>query len=361
MDALRGFALLLGVVFHAAESFCPERYSWAVVDVNAHWFFDWFQHFCHTFRMELFFLIAGFFAHLLYHKKGAITFIRNRLARIVLPFLVGWFLLYPAFIFIWMWGASVGGRLDAMGVPEAYQTLPVWKITLGSITRLSFLKAHFNLLHLWFLHHLILLYTVTLASRCLFRVILCQDHYDALTAIIDSCYRKCIQSNWLGWLVPIATVPMLLLMKGWGVDTANEQLFYLPTLLLYGFCFLLGWLLHRQPELVTFLAGKKRWWIALIAGFLLCILSYNFGRIYRWVVPDAMPNLYNRGAYLLHLRQCHVVHDRRSHRCIPNLGEQKKCFLALHCGLVLFHLSCPSPGRGIHPDCGLTMGSSSRL
>ena len=34
LDALRGFALLLGVFFHAAESFCPERWSWAVLEKN---------------------------------------------------------------------------------------------------------------------------------------------------------------------------------------------------------------------------------------------------------------------------------------------------------------------------------------
>ena len=42
----------------------------------------------HVFRMTTFFLIAGFFAHLSFHRRGAWGFIKDRLQRIALP-LVG--------------------------------------------------------------------------------------------------------------------------------------------------------------------------------------------------------------------------------------------------------------------------------
>jgi peptidoglycan/LPS O-acetylase OafA/YrhL len=62
LDALRAFALLLGVVFHAAESFMAGHLGWAIVDVSPSLTLDVFRHACHSFRMEIFFLIAGCFA-----------------------------------------------------------------------------------------------------------------------------------------------------------------------------------------------------------------------------------------------------------------------------------------------------------
>ena len=70
LDATRAFALLLGVVFHAAGSFVPSPSGAAIVDASASSGFYWFFSTSHTFRMQLFFLIAGFFGHLLYHRRG---------------------------------------------------------------------------------------------------------------------------------------------------------------------------------------------------------------------------------------------------------------------------------------------------
>ena len=66
LDAVRAFALLLGVVFHAAESFETEAaLYWAIGDNSPSLALDVFRHASHSFRLELFFLIARFFAHFL--------------------------------------------------------------------------------------------------------------------------------------------------------------------------------------------------------------------------------------------------------------------------------------------------------
>ena len=39
----------------------------------------------HVFRMTTFFLIAGFFAHMSFHRRGAWDFIKDRLQRIAVP------------------------------------------------------------------------------------------------------------------------------------------------------------------------------------------------------------------------------------------------------------------------------------
>jgi len=48
----------------------------------------------HSFRMPTFFLTAGFFAAMLYRKKGLAETLRNRAGRILLPFVIFWPILY---------------------------------------------------------------------------------------------------------------------------------------------------------------------------------------------------------------------------------------------------------------------------
>src|SRR5215217_5656519 len=90
LDATRAFALVLGVVFHAAWSFVPRACGAPVVDVSGGVVFEWFMFAAHCFRMPLFFLIAGFFGRLLIEKRGWRGWARNRLTRTGVPLLVGW-------------------------------------------------------------------------------------------------------------------------------------------------------------------------------------------------------------------------------------------------------------------------------
>ena len=98
LDAVRGFALLLGVAFHAALSFMPgwPPGIWSMVDNSPSQFLSDAGFVSHIFRMSLFFFIAGFFGRLLYHKLGARGFWANRAKRIVVPLIVGWVILLPA-------------------------------------------------------------------------------------------------------------------------------------------------------------------------------------------------------------------------------------------------------------------------
>ena len=67
LDAVRGFALLLGVAFHAALSFMPgwPPGIWAMNDNSPSQFLSDAAFVTHIFRMSLFFFIAGYFGRLL--------------------------------------------------------------------------------------------------------------------------------------------------------------------------------------------------------------------------------------------------------------------------------------------------------
>jgi len=265
LDAVRAFALLLGVVFHAAESFEPgvETY-WAIADSSPSHALGVFRHACHSFRLELFFLIAGFFARLLYHRRGRREFIRNRVSRILVPLVVGWFILYPLLVYLWLLGARAGGRLPQFGVPPEMAQTPPALLTLGFFATGQFVKR-FDLTHLWFLHQLLVLYALALPLRAAWHRWL--DPAGARLARVDRFFAARCESRWK--LLPLAalTLPMLRLMDGWGVDTPKSALLpHLPTTILYGWFFALGWLLHRQSRLLETLA--RGWGLPLVVGLL---------------------------------------------------------------------------------------------
>ena len=86
LDALRGFAMLLGIALHASLSFFPA--FWIVTDSTAetnNWF-DEFFHAVHGFRMPLFFLLSGFFTTMLWRRRSLERLLRHRIRRIAVPF-----------------------------------------------------------------------------------------------------------------------------------------------------------------------------------------------------------------------------------------------------------------------------------
>ena len=94
LDALRAFAMLLGIVLHAMLSFVGWP-VWPVQDINQSEIYGIPILFIHGFRMPLFFFVSGFFTMLLWKRKGTKELMSNRCKRIVLPFLVFSILLIP--------------------------------------------------------------------------------------------------------------------------------------------------------------------------------------------------------------------------------------------------------------------------
>ena len=89
MDMLRSVAMYLGIILHAVIVYqVAPRPGWAV-DGYSNIFFDFYYQFAHSFRMQLFYLVAGYFGRLLYLKIGQKDFIIHRTKRILGPFIVG--------------------------------------------------------------------------------------------------------------------------------------------------------------------------------------------------------------------------------------------------------------------------------
>jgi peptidoglycan/LPS O-acetylase OafA/YrhL len=252
LDAVRGFALLLGVVFHATLSFIPSPVRfWVVEDIHPSTTLALLCFVIHIFRMTTFFLIAGFFAHMSFHRRGARNFLRDRLLRIALPFLVGWPITYAAIYAHKLWADSA--RYDGVAPP-----MP------------------FTLTHLWFLYVLLELYVVVLLLR---GVIVWVDESGRIRAGTDRLIRLMSHSR----LAPvILALPILIVFtlaqsfSVWlGVKTPDQSLVTnLQASVEFSTAFLFGWLLHRQIDLIRNL--ERRWLFNLLISVALIAASLAF-------------------------------------------------------------------------------------
>ncbi len=93
LDALRGVAMILGIVLHALLSFIPT--PWPVQDARQNGLFFIPYAAIHMFRMPLFFLISGFFTMFILQRHGLRGMVRQRTQRILLPLLLALITIVP--------------------------------------------------------------------------------------------------------------------------------------------------------------------------------------------------------------------------------------------------------------------------
>ncbi len=107
-DALRAFAMLLGIVLHGVMSFVElPPGMWPAQDIRQNTsVYGFVLHALHGFRLPLFFMMSGFFTSMLWRKRGLWKLIAHRAKRILLPLVVGWCAVWPALIVVGMFGAN---------------------------------------------------------------------------------------------------------------------------------------------------------------------------------------------------------------------------------------------------------------
>lgn len=260
LDAVRGFALLLGIVFHATVSFVATPNNipiWIVMDNSRSVWMGVAFHVLHIFRMTTFFLVAGFFAHMSFHKKGMRGFIKDRLKRIGIPLVAGWPILFALIIAASIWGAMVMAHGGPMPPAPKYPGFPAFPLT-----------------HLWFLWVLLLLYAGTLIVRSLFAAV---DRGGHLRAAADRVVRALVGSPF-GFVVLAAPIAItFILVPQWlewtGIMTPDSSLVpNAQAAVGFSTAFGFGWLLHRQVGLLE--VWRRRWPLNLALAVALTLGSY---------------------------------------------------------------------------------------
>ena len=99
--------MLLGIVLHVSLAFVPD--IWVVTDAQASvdGLFDEMFLAIHGFRMPVFFLLSGFFTSLLFRRRGVRGLVRQRIARLLLPLILGVCTIGPLVIGASIWSANI--------------------------------------------------------------------------------------------------------------------------------------------------------------------------------------------------------------------------------------------------------------
>ena len=270
LDAVRGFALLLGVAFHAALSFLPGMPpgTWFAIDNSPNQFLGDAAFVTHIFRMSLFFFIAGYFGRLLYQKLGPGSFWSNRLTRILIPLVAGWVILSPIISYLWISGLIkvFGGTLPPM------PAMPADFFPLG---------------HLWFLYQLLLIYVAVIAVRSLVARL---DPAQKLRGLVDKAVSGSIRTMAGTFTLGLPVAAALMSLPFWiywmGIPTPDMTLVpQIPASVGFGTAFVFGWLVHRSTNALSAIA--QRW----IANLGIAIVATGWLLHSMHVEPMAQPGL----------------------------------------------------------------------
>ncbi len=267
LDALRAVMMLLGLVLHTSINYLPaipESANWPYQDARTSLMFGWLIAFIHIFRMPVFFVVAGFFGAFVYGRRGARGFMRHRFARVGVPLLFAWPVLYAVL---------VGSAPYAQAFTAAPPPHP--EIGIGA-----------GLLHLWFLYHLLIF--------CVAAVLV---DGGALRRAPAAWRERCLEAfdrlvHRGRGIIALAGASFLLLMpmESWHFDTASSLLPGAHVLAGYGVFFAFGWLLFLRRRLVE--EFEARGWTYFGAGFV-------FHGVYLFLFDQGFPDPTNPEKALL--------------------------------------------------------------
>lgn len=247
LDALRGVAMTLGIFLHSSIAYKKGYHygQWVFDKEFSSYFFDWIYLWINSFRMQTFFLLAGFFARLLINKRGLIEFAKNRLKRIGLPLVVCYLTILPLTLAPYLLYVEFNGT-DS------------WKQLIDFYARFYTLRAHSGFMHLWFLQHLLVYCGLVIAilffvqrsklpSRATsgFMSGWLSNTYVLLflsflvLGSLSLLYKTALPSIWTGFIIP------------------------LPQFLYYLFFFILGWIIEDRRALFSSLAHSYKWFVIL--------------------------------------------------------------------------------------------------
>ena len=253
MDALRAFAMLLGIVLHTALFFMPDAWSKAYsaegypAEVSGIYTLMFFA--IHGFRMPVFFLLSGFFTALLWQKRGLRQLAEQRLKRIGLPLAIGAFTVIPVTttVFIWAFDALEEVEYSIFWWPF------IWLSTLS---------------HLWFLWLLLWL---------------CGGFIVAARLGVRFSHPV------IWWLaIPLTLLPQLLMHEPvFGPDTSDKLIPNPVVLGYYALFFVFGAFLYQRGIQIS------RWWTLALLPALTVVFFGGLNLLFeakersRWAKPLA--------------------------------------------------------------------------
>ena len=244
LDALRAWMMLLGIFIHAACAHTNIPDAWWFRDPQTSVWVDSAILFIHLFRMPVFFVMAGFFAALLYYRRGWRGMFENRAMRVGLPFALGILFLSPILKPMGAFAHFASRRPDAWQATWSYMLSGRW---LGRIEPM----------HLWFLEYLILLYGLALIVVPVMNRI-----------PLGGAFRRVMLSGLAPVVFAVPTFLVLCVME-WGLLDTPHSFVPVPRIAgAYAIFFFFGWALFCHRDLLESFRSN-----AVSYVFSACLLS----------------------------------------------------------------------------------------
>lgn len=247
--------MLLGLVLHSAITYRAFiELNWGLQDTAAaHPLNDCVVIFIHTFRIPVFFVIAGFFGALLFYERGPGPMARNRWLRIFLPFVVFLFIVNLLNVFAFSFSSYMLGADRPSPLPPANPLILIPRRT-G---------------HLWFLYYLCY---ITVAAMLL---AMAARRLPTLTAACQRRLHPLFGRPFRALPVFAAGTALILwASRTIEVGTSTSAIPNPATLLFYGYLYFVGWLLYHSKDCLNNLT--RRCWPMLGLGTALVLVKLYF-------------------------------------------------------------------------------------
>jgi glucan biosynthesis protein C len=258
LDSLRAIMMLLGLVIHSAITYGIINYgnAWSLKDPETtHISNDFIVYFIHSFRMPIFFVVAGFFGALLFYERKPLKMVKNRLSRIVFPFIVFLLILSPLIIFSFSYTQLLFNGSDT----ALETTLSYFSNPLILIPQMTY--------HLWFLYYLALITFASVGLGLIFK------KTPSISNRISLSFSWVIGKPVLRILVFAGLTSIVYFLMGtYQVETSTSFIPDLNTFIFYFFFYIIGWILFKSKHLLDSIMRLD--WICTIVG--LVLLSFHF-------------------------------------------------------------------------------------
>ncbi|MDA7873815.1 acyltransferase family protein [Rhodopirellula sp.] len=255
MDSLRAVAMFLGLVLHAAVVFEMWAYDPLRLHDQPSAALHYIMEMIHVFRMELFFLVAGFFSALVCCRRGKASYAKNRLQRILIPFV-----LCVTFLMPWIAGLT---WIDIEGSQQSIFSKYVEMFVDPSYVIRKGGPVGNWFWHFWFLHVLCYFIAIYLVAAW------CIEKLDVRVPFTTSLLNL-LGHRWGMLLLVIPTFIVLTFSPPWAdvprVGTSLDVLTY------YAIFFFVGVLLNSKPIVLDELAKNFKYYAVPFAVALVLLI-----------------------------------------------------------------------------------------
>lgn len=261
LDSIRAWLMLLGIPFHI--SLIYSSHQWHVNSAEASWGLTLFNDFIHAFRMQVFFVISGYFSYMLFLRYPLKRWWKVRVERVGIPMLTAIPLLtLPQFLILQQVNDKAK-NWPGLTPYEKYNTL-VWELVS----------------HLWFLLVMVVLTTVCLFLFQQMKKRLADTSENNQSAI--TLGKLSIAFLGFGILYgairrTIFIIYSPILSDGLFNFVVMQTLFYLPF-------FMLGALVFVRPQLKALFTTPSRWCaVGAALAFVAYLLNQRYGSGDAWM------------------------------------------------------------------------------